>query len=139
MAGKISAKNAVINIDDSGGTPRNVSAAIHTYEIVEDANAKSIAGFGEGSDNFTPTLPVKSIKFECYNDTTATTGLTTVLRGILGSSTGKTVSVTPEVGGQTFSGEFMLKDLGTKGAVDGVIELSTIEFLVMGATAPAWA
>lgn len=136
---KVSAKGAVIIVDDSAGTPRTISGDCFSYEIQQDAGAIDVTGFGEGSQNFVPGLPVLGISIDIFWNTLATTGARTVLQGILFSSTSKTVSITPEAGGQTFSGEFMLSGLNPAGAVADAIQLGTADFLVMGAVAPAWA
>jgi hypothetical protein len=139
MAGKISAKGAVIVVDDSGGTARTISSDCNSFELEQDAGALEVTGFGDGSKNYIPGMPVYGITLNVMYNSTATTGAMTVLRGIFGSSTSKTVSITPEVGGQTLSGEFMLDALPTKGTPDGVLEIGTVHFSVMGSTAPTWA
>jgi hypothetical protein len=139
MAGKISAKNAVILIDDSGGTPRDLSGDCDSFEIEQDAGKIEVTGFGEGSKNYIPGMPVKSVTFNFKWNSLSTSGARTVLQGIYLSTTSKTVSVTPEVGGQSFSGEFMLANLPVKGTPDGDLQLGTVKFEVMGATAPTWA
>jgi hypothetical protein len=139
MSGKISAKGAVITLDDSGGTPRNISTDVDSYEINQDAGAIEVTGFTEGSQNFVPGLPIQSVKLNVLYNSLATTGAWTVIKSILGSSTGKTLSVTPESGGQAFSVEVMLKALPVKGTPAGRIDMGSVEFLVMGPTAGAWA
>lgn len=139
MAGKISAKGAVIAVDDSAGTARTISADIDSFEIEQDAGKLEVTGFGEGSKNYIPGMPVYGITLNVKWNSTATTGAWTVLKGIFNSTTSKTVSITPEVGGQTLSGEFMLDALPAKGTPDGVLEIGSVHFSVMGATAPAWA
>lgn len=139
MAGKISAKGAVIQVDDSGGTLRNISSDCISYELEQDAGKIEVTGFGDGSKNYIPGLPVYGITLTVKWNTTATTGARTVLQSILNSSTSKTVSVQPESGGQTLSGEFLLDSLNVKGSPDKDIELGSVHFSVMGSTAPAWA
>ena len=139
MAGKISAKGAVIIIDDSAGTPRTISSDVTSFELEQDAGKLDVTGFGDASKNFIPGLPVYGVTLNVLWDSTATTGSWTVLKSILNSSTSKTVAITPEVGGQTLSGEFMLDALPVKGTPDGVLEIGSVHFSVMGSTAPAWA
>ncbi len=135
---KISAKNAVIYIDNAAGSLQNVSADCNSFEIEQDAGALEITGFGEGSKNYIPGLPVQGITFNFLYNTSATSGATTILRGILNSGTSKTVTVVPEVGASSFSGEFMLDSLTVKGAPDGSLDLGTAHFSAMGGTAAAW-
>lgn len=136
---KISAKGAVIIVDDSGGVARTISSDVVSFEIEQDAGKLDVTGFGDGSKNYIPGLPVYGITLNVLWNSAATTGAWTVLKGILNSSTSKTVSITPEIGGQTLSGEFMLDALSPKGKPDGVLEIGSVHFSVMGATAPTWA
>lgn len=138
MAGKISAKDAVIIVDDSGGTARTISSDCISFELEQDAGKIEVTGFGDGSKNYIPGMPVKGITLSVLWNSTSTTGARTVLQGILGSTTSKTVSITPESGGQTFSGEFMLDALPVKGTPDGNLEIGTVHFSPMGSTAASW-
>ena len=139
MAGKISAKGAVIILDDSAGTPRTISSDCSSFELGQDAGKLEVTGFGDGSKNFIPGLPVHTVTLNVYYNSTATTGAMTVIRSIIGSTTSKTISITPEIGGQTFSGEFMLEALPVKGSPDGILEIGTCTFSIMGTAAGAWA
>ena len=139
MAGKISAKGAVIIVDDSAGTPRTISGDCDSFELQQDAGKIEVTGFGEGSKNYIPGLPVYGVKLNVKYDSTSTTGAWTVLKSIYMSTTSKTISITPEVGGQTLSGEFMLDALPVSGKPDGELMIGSVSFSVMGATAPAWA
>jgi hypothetical protein len=136
---KFSAKGAVVNIDNSAGSPQDVSTDCVSYEIQTDIGALDVTGFVDACKNFIPGLPVHGITFEFKYDTATTSGATTILRGILNSGTSKTVSVKPESAGQTFSGEFLLDALTYKGTPAGDISHGTCHFSVMGATAPTWA
>lgn len=138
MAGKISAKGAVINVDDSAGTPRNISADCLSFEIEQDAGKIDVTGFSEGSENYIPGMPVYGITLDVEWNATATTGARTVLQGIFLSSTSKTVSITPENGGQTLSGEFMLDALPVSGEPKGELKIGSVHFSVMGSVAPSW-
>jgi hypothetical protein len=136
---KFSAKGAVITIDNSAGAAQDVSTDCTSFEIQEDAGALDVTGFGDGSQNFIPGLPVVGITFEFLYDTATTSGATTVLRGILNSSTSKTVTVKPETAGSTLTGEFMLDGLSVSGTPAGELKLGTAHFSVMGSTKPTWA
>jgi hypothetical protein len=139
MSGKISAKGAVITVDNSAGSPQTISADIVSFEIQQDASPLDITGFNEGSKNYIPGLPVYGITLDVLWNSTSVTGARTVLQGILGSSTSKTVSVCPEVGGQTISGEFMLDSMPVSGKPDGALTIGSVHFSVMGSVAPTWA
>lgn len=136
---KYSAKGAVITIDNAAGSPQTVSTDITSFEIQQDAGIIDVTGFSDGSKNFIPGLPVTGITFEFLYDTATTSGATTILKGILNSSTSKTVTIKPESAGETLSGEFLLDALTTKGTPDGSLQHGTCHFSVMGTTAPSWA
>lgn len=136
---KISAKNAVIAVDDSGGTARTISSDVSSFEIEYKVDPLEVSGFGDGSHNYTPGLLATGITLEIFWNSAATTGALTVLKGIVGSTSSKTVTITPEVGGPVFSGEFMCDGITPGGSVDGVLSLGSVHFSVMGATAPSWA
>ena len=136
---KISAKGAAISVDDSGGSPQVISSDVKSFEIEYAIDPLEVTGFGDGSKNFTPGQKVIGVTLDVFWNAAATTGAFTVLRGILGQATSVTVSITPEIGGLAFSGEFMCDGITPKGEVNGVIELGSVHFSVMGSTAPAWA
>jgi hypothetical protein len=136
---KFSAKGAQILIDNAAGDAQDLSTDCTSFEIEEDAGALDVTGFGDGSKNFIPGLPVVGITFEFLYDTHTTSGATTVLRGILNSNTSKTVSVKPETAGETLSGEFMLDAMSVGGTPAGELKLGTAHFSVMGSTKPGWA
>ena len=135
---KFSAKGAVITIDNAAGSPQDVSTDCVSFDILEDSGKLDVTGFGDGSQNCIPGLPVVGLTFEFLYDTNATSGATTILRGILNSATSKTVTVKPESAGQTLTGEFMLDSFGVSGTPQGELKLATANFSVMGATKPTW-
>jgi hypothetical protein len=136
---KISAKGAAISVDDSGGSPQVISSDVKSFEIEYAIDPLEVTGFGDGSKNFTPGQKVIGVTLDVFWNAAATTGAFTVLKGILGQATSVTVSITPEIGGLAFSGEFMCDGITPKGEVNGVIELGSVHFSVMGSVAPAWA
>ena len=103
--------------------------------LIQGGSVEPAAFFGAAM--LTPLTT--AITLDVYWNTTATTGAMTVLKGIVGSTSSKTVSITPEVGGPVFSGEFMCDGIKPASSVDGVIMLGSVHFSVMGATAPTWA
>jgi hypothetical protein len=138
MAGKISAKNAVIVINS-----QTVSGDIDSFEIEQDAGNLEVTGFGNASKNYIPGLPVYGITINGIYNSTATTGLWTVLKGLwatqVSAGTGFTVSITPEVGGQAFSGTFMMDALPVKGTPTGRLEIGSVKFSVLGGSGASWA
>ena len=136
---KVSAKGAVITIDNSAGAPEAVSKDCKSFDIEYAVNPLEVTGFTEGAKNFTPGLLSTGVTLDFYWNTVATVGSMTVLKGIIGLSSGITVSIVPESGSLTYSGEFMCDGISPKGGVDGVIELGSVHFSVVGSTAPTWA
>lgn len=136
---KVSAKGAVINVDDNGGTPRAISPDVKSYEIEYGVDPLEVTGFTEGSHNYTPGQRVIGVTLDVFWNAAATTGAWTVLKSIIGQAASVTVTITPESGGLTLSGEYMCDGITPSGSVDGVIELGSVHFSVMGAVAPAWA
>jgi hypothetical protein len=136
---KMSGKSAVVSVDDSAGTARAISADVKGYEIQYEVDPLEVTGFGEGSKNFVPGLIVTGITLEVIWNTAASTGAYTVIKGIIGAAASKTVSITPEGTGAIYSGEFMCDGFSPKSSPDGIIELGSVHFSVMGASAPTWA
>lgn len=136
---KISAKGAVIALDDSAGTPRTISTDVESYEIQYAVDPIEVTGMNEGSHNFIPGQLIVGVTLNLYWNTAATTGAWTVVRGIIGSTSSKTLSITPESGGVALSGEFMCDGVAITGSPSTDIKLGSVHFSVMGSTAPAWA
>ena len=135
---KFSAKDAVITIDNAAGSPQTVSTDIVSYEIQEDAGAVAVTGFGDGSENKIPGMPIVGLTFEFLYDTATTSGATTILRGILNSTSSKTVTIKPEPAGQTLTGEYMLDGINTNANPGSEIKHGSCHFSVMGSTKPTW-
>ena len=136
---KISAKGAVIALDDSGGTARTISTDVESYEIQYAADPLEVTGMNEGSHNFTPGQLVVGVTLNLYWNTAANTGAWTVVRGIIGSTTSKTLTITPESGGVALGGEYMCDGVSITGSPSTDIKLGAVHFSVMGGTAPSWA
>jgi hypothetical protein len=136
---KVSAKGAVIALDDSAGTPRTISTDVESYEIQYAVDPVEVTGMNEGSHNFIPGQLIIGVTLNLYWNGAATTGAWTVVRGIIGSSTSKTLSITPESGGVALSGEYMCTGVTITGSPSTDIKLGAVKFEVMGSTAPAWA
>lgn len=133
---KMSAKGAIITVDDSAGTPRNISTDVKSFSFELNSAPVDITGFVEAVSNFTPGLKSASITLDLFWNTAATTGSLTVLYGILGSTTSKTVSIQPEGSGLTLSGEFMLENISPAGTPADSIGLGSCKFSLMGSTFP---
>lgn len=136
---KVSAKNAVILVDDDAGAPQDISTDVESYDIEYAVDPVEVTGFGDGSKNFIPGQMVVGITLNIYwnNDANAPMDF---LPDIIGQVASVTVSITPEIGGPALSGEFMCDGIHPAGAASGGdIKLGAVHFSVMGDTAPAWA
>jgi len=136
---KISAKGAVITLDDSGGSARTISTDVESYEIQYAVDPVEVTGMNEGSHNFIPGQLVVGVTLNLFWNAAATTGAWTVVRGIIASSTSKTLAITPESGGLTLSGEYMCDGVTVTGSPATDIKLGAVHFSVMDGVAPAWA
>ena len=136
---KISAKGAAISLDDSTGSARVISTDVESYEIQYAVDPVEVTGMGEGSHNFIPGQLVVGVTLNLFWNAAATTGAWTVVRGIIDSSTSKTLSITPESGGLALSGEFMCDGVSVSGSPAADIKLGAVHFSVMDGVAPGWA
>lgn len=138
MAGKVSAKGAVITLDDSGGSPQTISGDVESYEVQYAVDVVEVTGMNEGSHNFIPGQKIIGVTLNLYWNTTATTGAWTVVKGIIGAAASKTLSITPEAAATALSGEYMCDGVSITGNPGSDIKLGAVHFSVMGATAPTW-
>jgi ABC-type nitrate/sulfonate/bicarbonate transport system substrate-binding protein len=116
---KMSGKGAIITLDDSAGAPQIISADVVSYTIEYKVNAEDVTGFGEGSQNFVPGMRVVGVTLDVNWNTAATTGAWTVIRGIIGHATSKTLVVQPEGTGLALTGEYMCEGVSPSGAAAG--------------------
>ena len=138
MTGKVSARSAVITITDQT-TARTVSGTCLSYAFNADVNKIDVTGFGDGSMNYIPGMPVYDLSTDFLWDTTASTGITVVgLLDFLGS-TAVTITLKPETSGKTMTGTFIMENFPVTGKPDGALTLGTIKWSVTGSSAPTWA
>ena len=136
---KISAKGAVITLEDSNPTVRTISTDVESYEIQFAVDVIEATGMNEGSHNFIPGQAIIGVTLNLYWNTAASTGAWTVVRSIIGSSSSKALVITPESGGLTLTGEYMCDGVTITGSPGTDIKLGAVHFSVMDGTAPAWA
>ena len=118
---KISAKNGVILISGY-----NFSTYFNSFEVNSDANKVDVTGFGDGSQNFIPTVPSATINGNVFWDSAANkTHLALASR-----PTGQ-VTIMPEgyaLGNPTISLPFMQGNYNPKGAPNAALEIGTLNF-----------
>lgn len=138
MAGKVSAKGAVITLTDPTSA-RTISGDVLSYEIDEQSGMVDVTGFNEGGQNFAPGLPVHGITLELYYNSTATTGVMTVLRAIRTAGTACTITIKPETTGLTLTFICYPDSIPVSATPDGALMIGSVHFSQMGATAGSWA
>jgi hypothetical protein len=137
---KMSAKAATIMVDDSAGTPQDVSGDVISFEIDDGLEAVDVTGFKNLTHQYVGGLTGGKITLNSLWNTDATTGFTTVITGIKGSATSKTVTIYPEGSGVNYTGEFLCLGLKPGGTPGGAITVGSVEFVVFaGQSAPSWA
>lgn len=136
---KISAKNAVITITDSGSVVRTISSDCDSFDIVQDAGALEVTGFGDGSKNYIPGLPVNTVTLDVIYNAATLTGSWTVFKSIFGQATPATLTIKPDPTGQTLTFPCMLTNLPLKGTPHGRLEIGSLKFEAMGSTGASWA
>ena len=140
---KLSGKWIKVLIDDSSGNPQDVSHDIDSVDIPDEYGSLDMTGFMDGSVNSAAGMPNLPIKITGKFNPAATSGLFTVLSGILGGYTGRTVTVqvgqntTPTTNDPEFEGEFWLQGMPIGATPTGNVTLGG-NFEVYGSTAPAW-
>ena len=81
---KISAKGAVITLDDSNPTARIISTDVESYEIQYAVDVIEATGMNEGSHNFIPGQKIIGVTLNLFWNAAASTGAWTVVRSIIG-------------------------------------------------------
>jgi hypothetical protein len=138
MAGKTSAKGCVITLTDPT-TPRTISGDVKQYSFNQSAGLNEVTGFGDGGQNFIPGLPVHDLTLDCYYNNTATTGVWTVLRAIMAAGTACTITLKPEASALTLTFICFPESVPITGQPSGNVEIGSVKFVQMGATAGTWA
>jgi hypothetical protein len=140
---KLAGRYLKVLIDDSAGTPRDVSSDIESIDVPDEYGELDMTGFGEGGENSIPGMPSFPVEITANYNPAATTGIYTVVKGILGSYTSKTLTVqvgqnaAATTGDPEFEGEFWAQKMNVSATPKGKVSL-TISLRPMGSTAPAW-
>jgi hypothetical protein len=140
---KLSGRFIVVSITDSGAVARDVSSDVDSVEIPDEYGSVDVTGFSDGAENSIAGMPRLPITINGTFNPAAGTGLYTVLKGLLGSYTGRLVEIkigqnaTPAGGDPKFSGTFWLARMPVSATPTGKVTISG-EFEVSGSTAPSW-
>jgi hypothetical protein len=135
---KLSAKSAVILVNDSTGGEHNISSDCLTYDIQYANDTHEVTGFGNGSHNFITGQKVRGINLECLFNQASSSDCYWIFNGLYKSGATTTVTVTPE-SGQNMVGLFILTGMQLNGVASGdPIKIGSVQFQVSGTTAPEW-
>ena len=140
--GKTNARYITVNVDDSSGTARDISASVATVATVGlTHDVSDVTAYSDGVHNVTLGHPAAPISMSGPLNNTATTGAHIVMTGIAGSMAATyTVTValgikaSPTTGDPEFEGEYYC----TSYTVNGADATWTGTFEPAIATAPAW-
>jgi hypothetical protein len=145
MAGKNKLTRGVtISIDDSGGTPRDLSGDLVPGSLTGmgfTAGEVDMTGESNTVGNFLADRRQNTLTARFHANDTATTGASTVLHGILQAVGTVTISIgsagaAPTTGDLKFSGEFVCLDV--KMVQDGGKLVHEVTLRPGTSTAPAW-
>lgn len=135
---KISAKSAVILVEDSTGGEHNISSDTLTYDIEYMNDTHDITGFGDGSHNFIPGQKVRAVTLECLFNQASSSDTYWIFKSLYESELPTTLTVTPETG-NNLVGDYVLNNLQLSGVSSGdALKIGSVQFLASGATAPEW-
>jgi hypothetical protein len=140
--GKTNARWIRVLVDDSGGTARDISAAVNNVsEVGLTFDETEVTGFSDGVKNFTLGHPSAEIEISGPFSNLADTGAHTVFNSIDGVETAtKTVTIqigiraAPAGGDPEFEGEYVCSKY-TVNPGDGTY---TARMVPGSGTAPAW-
>ena len=138
MAGKTSAKGAVITLSDPT-TPRTISGDVAAFEIEHSAGLLDVTGFNENGQNFIPGMPVHSVTLDLFYNNTASTGVWTVLRALMTAGTAATMTLKPETTGLTLTLICFPEGVPLSATPAGDLHIGSVKFVQMGSTAGSWA
>lgn len=129
---KESGIGATLNIDDSGGTPVDVSNDVASIQIGTPQNLLEVTGLDKSAIERLIGLADGQVQVtgNAFND--AATSLWTVIKTRTGTRT-----VALAISGQTLSMEMLISDVGFARNADGGW-VPTATFMLQSGTVPAW-
>ena len=119
-------KGAVVNIDDSAGTPRDLSAYITSSDFEITAETAETTAYGKSAKTFIVGLKDGKVSFNGNWDVTATTGPDAVLSGLIGVGP-LTVDWRPAGSASTnvkYTGEAICTSYKASAPVGGIVTFS---------------
>jgi hypothetical protein len=140
---KLAGRWIKVLLDDTTPTARDISGDVESVDIDDGYGELDVTGFGDGSENSIPGMPTFNVELTCHFNPAATTGVYTVVKGIVGAYSGHTLTVqqgqnaAPTTGDPEFEGEYWCSGMKFSSDPKGKTTL-TVSLRVYGSTAPAW-
>jgi len=132
MAGSKHGSKAVFQVQDSGGTLRDLSAYLTEDSLERTADTAETTPFGKTSKTYIPGLKDATISLGGNYDATAVSGISVVLEGILAVERNFELYPAGNVTGERkYTGAAILTQFSVSSPVDGKVAISG-EFQVTG-------
>jgi hypothetical protein len=139
---KLNGQYLTIALDDSADAPRQIENDVESIDIPDEYGELDVTGFSEGAVNSIAGMPAFNVELAGTFNPAATTGLFTVLSGIVGGGA-KTLTVqvgqgaAPVMGDPEFEGEFWCQKMNISATPQGKT-MVTASLRPSGSVAPAW-
>ena len=140
---KLSGQFLTIDLDDSSAAIQDISADVESIDIPDEFGELDVTGFSDGAVNSLAGMPAFNVEISGNFNAGANNGLFTVISGILGGTTSRTLTVqvgqgaAPTGGDPEFEGEFWCSKMNISATPQGKVTL-TASLRPSGSTAPAW-
>lgn len=122
-------------IDDSGGTPRDLSAYCESasIDLVGDTDETTTFGATGDARTYIRGLNGGSFSVSGFYDNTATSGPDAVLESLYDATSTSTFALSFDAGTTTYGGEAYMSSYSANASVGGVVSFSA-DFTVTGQT-----
>lgn len=137
-------KHVIVIIDDSGGTARTITNDVTAINGMPLTYGKiEVGGYGQDM-SYLVGRGDSEITLDCLFNPTATTGSHTVLSGIVGGNTARTMTIqignnaTPTAGDPEWEGEVLCHTYTVTPDLNGAVTCQAVLVPASGNTLPAW-
>ena len=135
---KSSGITSTVSVDDSGGTLRDISTSVLSFDVSTPRGSADITGLDKSAIERILLLADGQVSLNMQYDPTATTGQHTVFRTMSSSSATRTVTIvinsTPTA---TLSMEMLCDEYNLNRGADGNL-VATASLKLQSGTAPTW-
>lgn len=125
-----------VQIDDSGGTLRDISNDVESFNLSTPRGTFDITGLDKSAIEKLLGLADGKFSISVYYNTAATTGSHTVLKTISSNSSQRTVTITPP-GGSALSMEMVASNYQLTRSKDGML-MGSADFELANGAVPTW-